>query len=156
MGAATSKFLSINRKGTTYRALCEVMDGLWNGTLHLARGMSIRKNTPAAFVVKLDTGAFAIEYDAVAILNLPPLKLGQPFLIPPQRVFALELRRTRQALDLVAICAGARTVSVEEARRLARKNALPPGIHGAAALTVTDGVKPHEVQGGLPSLGKRR
>ena len=107
-------------------------------------------------VVTVHRTAFVLEYDALAILTIPPLRLTQPFLIPPNRVSSIEIKRTVRSLDLYAICHGTDTVSLKEARRLSRKNSLPPGIHNAAALRVTKGVYPRVVQGGLPSLGKRR
>lgn len=148
--------MALNRKASTYRLLCEALDGVWKGVLRLPRGMEVRNKSPSALVVGVDRTAFALEHDTVAILTLPPLGLVRPFLIPANRVLSLELKRTARSLELFALCLGTRTVSVEEARRLNRKRPLPPGIHNPAALTVTDRVNPQIVQGGLPSLGKRR
>jgi hypothetical protein len=146
--------MAVNRKASTYRLLCEALDGVWKGTLRLPRGMSVRRNSPAALVVSVDRSAFSLEHDTVAILTLPPLGLVKPFLIPAKRVLSLELKRTTGSLEVFAICQGTNTVSVQEARQLNRRSSLPPGIHHEAALMVTD--NPRIVQGGLPSLGKRK
>lgn len=144
-----------NRKANTFQILAEAMDGVWKNEIRLPRGMYVQKSSSSTLVVTVDRTAFAIEYDALVILTLPPLKFAQPFLIPPSRVLSLELRRTRGSLDLFAICLGKKTLSLGEAKSLSRKRPLPPGIHNAALL-VTGRVNPRVVQGGLPSLGKRR
>lgn len=149
-------FLAVNRKEKTYQALAGAMDGVWKNEVRLPLGMTVRKSSPSMLVVTVHRTAFVLEYDALAILSIPPLRLAQPFLIPPSRVLSIELKRTARSLALFAICRGTDTVSLKEARRLSRKNSLPPGIHNPAALLVTGRVNPRALQGGLPSLGKRR
>ena len=153
MRSGTSKILPVDRNSKNFLELSEAIYAVWKGKLSLPRTMSISANSPSKFVVRVSRGAFFLEYMAVAIPPLPTFKFLRPFLVPTNLVFALELRRTEKSLDIAAICATSRTVTVEEAKRLSRKRDLPPGIHSAAALAVTNA---HPVQGGLPSLGKRR
>lgn len=156
MRAEIPVVLAVNRKTGTYTALAHAIDGVWRGQLRLPRGMFFQKALPSILIVGVERSGFALEHDAVALLTLPALKLTHPFLIPPNLVRRLELKRTARSFDLVAICTDTRTVTLKEARRSSRRGSLPPGIHNPAALFVTDGVKAHTVQGGLPSLGKRR
>jgi len=151
-----TRVLALNRKSRSYGQLSEAVYGTWKGKLRLPPGMSVRKNTPAEFVVRVDPGSFVLEENALAIPPLPTFKFVQPFLIPTQFVFELELRRTQHDFDIVAICSSTRTVSLEEAKRLNSKRILPSGNYTAAALGMTSGGRVQIVQGGLPSLGKRR
>jgi hypothetical protein len=156
MSKGTPVFLEVNPKANTYQVLAKALDGVWKNEVRLPFGMTVRKSSPSMLVVTVHRTAFVIEYDALAILSIPPLKLAQPFLIPPNRVLSIELKRTALSLAIFAICRGTSTVSLKEAKRLSRKNSLPPGVHDPAALFVTGRVSPRVVQGGLPSLGKRR
>lgn len=146
-------FIAVNRKAKTYLLFCEVLDGVWKGAVRLPRSMEITRNSHSSLVVRVDRGAFAIEHDSLAILTLPPLGLVKPFLIPAKQVLLLELRRKATHLDVFAICGDAKTVSVDEAKRLNSRRPTPPGIFNSGTLTATD--RPHIVQGGLPSLGRR-
>src|SRR5262245_62092677 len=125
MRSGSPQPLSINRKSRDYLALADAVDGVWRGKLRLPRGMSVWQNTLSEFFVRVDREAFVLKYNAFAIPPLPTFKLLRPFLTPPRSVFALELRRTAQSFNSVAICAGTQTVSVEEAKRLSRKRDLP-------------------------------
>ena len=155
-GNGIPQVLALDRKSRTYATLAGAIRSAWKSRATLPRIMSVCKNTAEEFVIRIAKGSFSIEYNAVAIPPLPTFKLLRPFLVPPNLVTAVELRCTARSFDMRAICTARRTVSLEEARRLSRKRALPPGIHGAAALSLTGRVRGHAVQGGLPSLGKRR
>jgi hypothetical protein len=156
MPKSHSVLLPVSRKDRIYLGLSEIMRQVSQGKLRLPVGMDLQKNEPLMLVVSINNKAFSLEFDAVSISTLLPIKLTQPFLIPPNNVLSLELRRTSQSFDFFAMCSSTRTVSLAEARRLSLKKSLPPGIHNEAALVITGRVNPHVIKGGLPGLGKRR
>ena len=148
--------LAVSQSGGSFHALSKAMNSEWQGEerVILPQGMSVQENSASAFIVTVDRTAFVLEFDAVVILTLKPLKISPPFLVPPDRVLSLQLKCTTQSFEIFAICSDTSTVSLKEAKRLSHKKFLPPGIHHEAALRVTGRVQ--VVQGGLPSLGKRK
>jgi hypothetical protein len=146
--------LPVNRKSGSYLGLSKALLGVWKGTHTLPAGMVVEQRTASLLEVGVKRSAFVLEYDALAILTLHPIDFTESFLVPPQLVSALVLRRDSQTLEVYAICRRVTLVTLKEARRLSQKQGLPPGIHSEKALRSTQ--SPKLVRGGLPSLGKKR
>lgn len=134
--------------------LLRALNDVRTGARTLPAGVVVETQTPAMLEVVVRRGSFAIEYDALAILTLHPMKLTQPFLVPPDQVESLLLRCDAQTLEFRALCRRTDTVSLKEARQLSLRRKLPPGIHHEQALGWKGPRK--VVRGGLPSLGKRK
>lgn len=148
--------LRLNQKAFASSELAAFVDAVWQSRLRLPPGIAITTNTDEVLELEVQRRAFALEPDAFVLLTLRPIRLAPPLLVPVTTVRQALIRRTPKTLKIFVLCTSRETVSLKEANRLARRPSLPPGIHHPAALQVTGGVSPHEVSGGLPSLGKKR
>lgn len=148
--------LRLNQKAVASSELAAFVDAVWNSRLRLPTGIAITTKTDEVIELAVQRHAFALEPDAFALLTLRPIRLAPPLLVPVTTVRQALIRRTPHTLQVFVLCTSRETVSLKEAIRLACRPSRPPGVHHPAALQVTAGVNPHEVSGGLPSLGKKR
>lgn len=118
----------------------------------------IEDRSAEAITLLISRPGFVLEYDGVSVLGSLYLRLLQPFLLPPRAAQQLRVVITPTSLHMWALCTQARAMTLAEAKSLSKKNLsrLPPGIHNPSALFIVKGVQPREVQGGLPSLGRKK